>query len=97
MVNEVRDRSSKPLYQLQSDAKAGLKSAVQNGQVRLAVEYADVVIGEQQTEIDQLRSELDELKGLVSELARSASGGESSRGRRAASTTEEKEAAPATT
>jgi hypothetical protein len=94
-MSDVRDRSPRPLYQLQSDAKAGLKTAVGNGQIRLAIEYAQVVIAEQQDEIKALRLDLDELKGVVSELARSASGGgEPARGRKPAA---DKEEAPAPT
>lgn len=54
-MNSVTDLN-RPLYKLDDDAWAGFKTAVNNSQTRLALEYAIKVIEELQTQIDELKA-----------------------------------------
>lgn len=51
-----------PLYELDSDIQTGFNKAVQNGQTRLALEYAIGIINDLYTSIDSLQEQIDSLK-----------------------------------
>lgn len=48
-----------PTYQLNEDSLAGFKEAVNNGQNRLALEYAVKVIANLQEEIEEVRKAVE--------------------------------------
>lgn len=82
-----------PQWQLDEDKQTGLARSAMSNQPQLALMYAEVLIRDQRTEIDQLKAELSELKVTVMDLVRAASEDSKRRGRPAA----EKEDTPAPT
>lgn len=69
-----------PAWELDPDTSRGFKESVRNGQVRLALEYADTIIDQQRADIDALKSEVEDLKSMVRDLARVSSTEEPRRG-----------------
>lgn len=69
-----------PAWELDPDASRGFKDSVRNGQVRLALEYADTIIDQQRVDIDALKGEVEDLKSMVRDLARVSTTEEPRRG-----------------
>lgn len=68
-----RNLSAQSSYDLVEDKHKGFTDAVDNGQTRLALEYAVHLITEQNNELFYLRKEVEELKeGLSSESSKKA-------------------------
>jgi hypothetical protein len=69
-----------PAWELDPDSSRGFKDSVRNGQVRLALEYADTLIDQQRVDINALKAEVEELKLMVRDLARVSTTEEARRG-----------------
>jgi hypothetical protein len=67
----LRQRGA-PTWELDPDARRGMKEAVRNGQPRLALEYAETLIDAQQQDIESLRGSIEELQAQVRDLTRLA-------------------------
>lgn len=50
-----------PLYDLREDHESAFATAVKNGQTRLALEYAALIIEKMQSEINSISSQLNDL------------------------------------
>lgn len=48
-----------PLYDLETDHQSGFENAVRNGQTRLALEYAVIIINSMKSEIEGLKESID--------------------------------------
>lgn len=68
-----------PQWEMDPDTLRGFTTSVRNGQIRMALEYAEVVISNQQKEIDALKVEVAETKSMVMDLARTSTSDEQPR------------------
>lgn len=69
----ITKRRGAPTWELEEDKQIGLARSVANNQPQLALMYAEVLIRQQQTDIDQLKAELADLKSMVRDIARTSS------------------------